>query len=120
MGVLCHYQALAGGDVKLMAAVTLLVPPGGVGELMAGIAMAGGLLSCLYLGASYMVRSASSGSANRPPDNAVSSVGEWTWVESIRIASRKQVPYAVAIFGGVIWYVARENLTCYSAMPCLF
>lgn len=119
-GVLCRYQAIAGGDVKLMAAVTLLVPPGSVGELMAGIALAGGLLSCLYLGASYMVRSACSGSGNRLTDNAVSSVGEWARVESIRIASRKQVPYAVAIFGGVIWYVTRENLTCYSAMPCLF
>jgi prepilin peptidase CpaA len=120
MGVLCRYQALAGGDVKLMAAVTLLVPPGGVGELMAGIALAGGLLSCLYICASYMVRNACSASGNRPPDNAVSSVGEWARVESIRIASRKQVPYAVAILGGVIWYVTRENPTCYSEMPCLF
>ncbi len=119
-GVLCRYQALAGGDVKLMAAVTLLVPPGGVGELMAGIALAGGLLSCLYICASYMVRNACSVTGNRPPDNAVSSVGEWARVESIRIASRKQVPYAVAILGGVIWYVTRENLTCYSEMPCLF
>ena len=67
MGVLCRYQALAGGDVKLMAAVTLLVPPGGVGELMAGIAVAGGLLSCLYLGASYMIRDACSASGNRTP-----------------------------------------------------
>jgi prepilin peptidase CpaA len=119
MGVLCRYGALAGGDVKLMAAVTLLVPPGGVGELMAGIALAGGLLSCLYLGASYMVRSARSGLGNPSPDNAVSSVGEWARVESIRIASRKQIPYAVAILGGVTWYVAREDLTC-SAMSCLF
>ena len=66
MGVLCRYEAIAGGDVKLMAAVTLLVPPDGVGELMAGIALAGGLLSCLYLGASYMVRNACSASKINP------------------------------------------------------
>jgi prepilin peptidase CpaA len=119
MGVLCRYGALAGGDVKLMAAVALLVPPGSVGELMAGIALAGGLLSCLYLGASYMVKNAYSGLGNPPPGNIVGSFGEWARVESIRIASRKQIPYAVAIFGGVIWYVAREDLTC-SATSCLF
>ncbi len=120
LGVLCHYGALAGGDVKLMAAVTLLVPPGSIGDLLIGIALAGGLLSGLYLGASYMVRNACSGSGDVPPENAVSSVAEWARVESIRIASRKQVPYAVAILGGVIWYFARERFPCSSAMPCLF
>jgi len=120
LGVLCHYGAIAGGDVKLMAAVTLLVPPGSIGELLIGIALAGGLLSGLYLGASYMVRKACGGSCDAIPENAVSSVAEWARVESIRIASRKQVPYAVAILGGVIWYVVRERFSCSSEMPCLF
>jgi len=120
LGVLCRYEALAGGDVKLMAAVTFLVPPNSVGELLARIALAGGLLSCLYLGASYMIRSAYSSSCDAVPENAVSSVGAWARLESARIASRKQVPYAVAILGGVIWYVAKENFPCSSAMPRLF
>jgi prepilin peptidase CpaA len=120
VGVLCHYGAIAGGDVKLMAAVTLLVPPGSIVELLTRIALAGGLLSGLYLVASYMVRNPCSGSCDATPDNGASSVAEWARVESIRIASRKQVPYAVAILGGVIWYVARERFPCSSEMSCLF
>lgn len=119
MGVLCRYGAIAGGDVKLMAAVTLLVPPSGVVELLARIALAGGLLSSLYLSASYLIGSARGGSCDAVPENAVSGVAAWARLESARIASRKQVPYAVAILGGVIWYFARERVPC-SAMPCLF
>ncbi len=121
LGVLCHYDAIGGGDAKLMTATTFLVPPGDIGDLLAGIALAGGLLSCLYLGAGYMIGSAFSGGAGDATGrNAKGSVAEWVRVEGIRIASRKQVPYAVAILGGVIWYsVARESLPC-SAMSCLF
>jgi prepilin peptidase CpaA len=120
LGVLCHYEAIAGGDAKLMAAVTLLVPPGSIGELLIAIALAGGILSGLYLGASYMVRTPCSVSRDAPRENAVNSLAEWARVESIRIASRKQVPYAVAILGGVFWYAARESLPCSYATPCLF
>lgn len=119
LGVVAHYGAIAGGDVKLMAAVTLLVPPGSVFELLARIALAGGFLSCLYLGASYMIGSARANSCDAVSKNAVSGVAAWARLESARIASRKQVPYAVAILGGVIWYVARERFPC-SAMSCLF
>jgi prepilin peptidase CpaA len=120
LGVLCHYEVIAGGDAKLIAAVTLLVPPANIGELLVGIALAGGVLSCVYLGASYVVRNPCSASGEAPPGNAVSSVAEWARVESIRIASRKQVPYAISILGGVIWYVSRGSLPCFSGMPCLF
>ncbi len=106
LGLLCRYRAIAGGDVKLMSAVTLLVPPDGVGELLVWIALAGGFLSCLYLGASYMIGERAGGL----PGNAASDAATWASRESARIASRKQVPYAVAIFGGVIWYVATESL----------
>ena len=120
LGVLCRCEAIAGGDAKLMTAVTLLIPPGDIGALLMGIALAGGVLSCVYLGASYMVRNSCGASGDALPGSAVSSVAEWARVETIRIASRKQVPYAIAILGGVIWYVSRESLSCSSAMPCLF
>ena len=120
LGVLCRFQAVGGGDVKLMAAVTLLVPPSGIAELLVGIALAGGLLSCFYLSASYMVRDASNGSCDATPGCAANTAVKWSTAEGIRIASRKQVPYGVAIFGGVIWYVARESFSCSSAMSCLF
>jgi prepilin peptidase CpaA len=120
LGVLCHCEAIAGGDAKLMAAVTLLVPAGDIGELLLRIALAGGVLSCVYLGASYMVRNSCRPSGDASPGNAVSSITEWARGETIRIASRKQVPYAIAILGGVIWYVSRESLSCSSAMSRLF
>ena len=106
LGILCRYGAIAGGDVKLMSAVTLLVPPDGVGELLVWIALAGGFLSSLYLGASYMIAGAGAGDA--VPRGAASDA-TWASRESARVASRKQVPYAIAIFGGVIWYVATES-----------
>ncbi len=120
LGVHCHYGAIAGGDAKLMAAVTLLVPPAHIGELLMAIALAGGVVSCVYLGASYLVRTPCSASWDAPAENAVNSIAEWARAERIRIASRKQVPYAIAILGGVVWYVAKESHPCSSAMPCLF
>ncbi len=118
LGVLCRYGALGGGDVKLMAAVTLLVPPGGIGDLLIEIALAGGLLTCLYLGAHYLARNALAGSCE--PAGERGSFVERRGLARVSITQRKQVPYAVAILGGVIWYFARESLSCSSEMSCLF
>lgn len=118
LGFLCRYGVLGGGDVKLMAAVTLLVPPGGIGNLLIGIALAGGLLSCFYLGASYFARDALAGSCE--PAGEIGSFIERPEIVHVRAKSREEVPYAVAILGGVIWYVARESFPCSSAMSCLF
>ncbi len=117
LGFLCRYGVLGGGDVKLTAAVTLLVPPGGIGDLLIKIALAGGLLSCFYLGASYFVRNALAGSCE--PAGEGGSFAGGPEVARVRVTSRKEAPYAVAILGGVIWYVASESFPC-SAMSCLF
>ncbi|MGA7323860.1 MAG: A24 family peptidase [Rhodomicrobium sp.] len=45
LGFLAHYGFIGGGDVKLISAVTLLVPPERIGPLLIEIAIAGGLLS---------------------------------------------------------------------------
>jgi prepilin peptidase CpaA len=117
-GLLCRYGMIGGGDVKLMAAVTLLVPPHEIGKLLIAIALAGGVLSCVYLGASFFVRSV-------PLENLPLEAGggaaltRWFRLESARIASRNQAPYAIAILGGVIWHVAGDP-TCFSAMSSLF
>jgi prepilin peptidase CpaA len=116
---LCRYGMIGGGDVKLVAAVTLLVPPHEVGKLLIEIALAGGLLSCVYLGASFMLRSAPLRSAALESYGGASLSG-WLRLESARIASRKQVPYAIAILGGVSWHIAGESLKCFSATSCLF
>lgn len=49
LGLAARRQWIGGGDVKLIAAVTLLVPPSQVGGLLLAIAIGGGVLSCVYL-----------------------------------------------------------------------
>ncbi len=117
-GLLCRYGMIGGGDVKLMAAVVLLVPPHEIGELLIAIALAGGVLSSVYLGASLMLGSVPPESVSVEADGAVA-LSRWFRLESARIASRKQVPYAIAILGGVIWHVAGDP-KCFSAMSSLF
>jgi prepilin peptidase CpaA len=117
-GLLCRYGMIGGGDVKLMAAVTLLVPPQEVGKLLIAIALAGGVLSCVYLGASFMVRCVPAENPSLEADGGAA-LTRWFKLESVRIASRKQAPYAIAILGGVIWHVAGDPI-CFSAMSSLF
>ena len=70
-GLLCRYGMIGGGDVKLMAAVVLLVPPHEIGELLIAIALAGGVLSSVYLGASLMLGSVPPESVSVEADGAV-------------------------------------------------
>ena len=56
LGVLAHYNAIGGGDVKLIAATCLLVPPDRIPLLLIEIALAGGVLSCLYLAGGLLLR----------------------------------------------------------------
>jgi len=114
---LCRYGMIGGGDVKLLAAVTLLFPPHESGKLLLEIALAGGLLSCVYLGASVMLKAVPLRSA-APDPQASAALSRWFRLESERIASRKQVPYAIAILGGVVWHIAGESPQCFFAMSC--
>jgi prepilin peptidase CpaA len=109
LGVFSHYRIIGGGDLKLISAVTLLVPPERVGQLLIEIALAGGVLGCIYL----LVRSAlrspsvtSSGAAEaaRPEVGFALTIR----TERIRIAAGGPLPYAVAILGGAVIYVTRE------------
>jgi prepilin peptidase CpaA len=93
---------LGWGDIKLIAAVTFVVPAGRVISLLLAIALAGGLLSCLYLAIRFVLRRMAAS-----PNLATSDVGP-TWDfrriasrEGARILANEPMPYAVAIFGGV-------------------
>ncbi len=109
LGVLSHYRIIGGGDMKLISAVTLLVPPERVGQLLIEIALAGGVLSCVYLAGRYALRSPSSASAGavdvaRPEAGFALAIK----TERVRIAAGDPLPYAVAVFGGVLSYAVRE------------
>lgn len=123
LGLAAHFGMMGGGDVKLISAATLLVPPGYVGQLIVFIALAGGLLSAGYLLARLMV-------GNRPVGRSLLSAeaadgdcggpGGWVSNECARIAAGGPMPYALAILGGVAITLAGELSRCLSANFCSF
>jgi prepilin peptidase CpaA len=109
LGVLSYHRIIGGGDLKLISAVTLLVSPERVGQLLIEIALAGGVLGCIYLLARSALRSpsvTSSGTAEgaRPEGEFALAIR----TERIRIAAGGPLPYALAVLGGASIYVTRE------------
>ncbi len=123
LGLAAHFGMMGGGDVKLISAATLLVPPGYIAQLIVFIALAGGLLSAGYFLARRMV-------GNRPVGRSLLSAeaaerdrwgpGGWVSNERARIAAGGPMPYALAIVGGVAITLAGELSRCLSANFCSF
>ena len=91
---------LGGGDVKLIPAVTLLVPPPEVPMLMATIAMAGGVVSIGYLVLRrFIVRNHSFVRVPRPATLFTRAARAELW----RIRRHGPIPYAVAIAAGTLF-----------------
>ena len=86
---------LGGGDVKLLGASALLVPPLLVPALLAAIAIAGAGLALVYLLARRWVRPAG---GTRPAGLLARALRAERW----RIARGGPLPYAVAIALGVL------------------
>ncbi len=109
LGVLSHYKIIGGGDTKLITAVTFLVAPDRVGQLLIEIALAGGLLSCLYLAAHYSLKTQRTSPSTKgdiaPPESGLAFMIK---TERARIAAGDSLPYALAVLGGVSIYFARE------------
>jgi prepilin peptidase CpaA len=118
LGALAHFNVIGGGDVKLIAAACLLVPPDRIPLLLLEIALAGGVLSCIYLAGGFLLRL-------RPSLYRASSVTarqgafrKWLRRESARMARGLPMPYALAVLGGVSAHLIRELPSCFSAMSC--
>lgn len=101
--VVAHFNLLGAGDAKLIAAATLLVPPDRVAPLLLGIAVAGGVLSGIYLVAFRAMKHGGRRATG--------------FFAHVRHADRS-VPYAVAILGGVALYFASELYQCSSGISC--
>jgi prepilin peptidase CpaA len=109
MGVMARRQWLGGGDVKMIAAATLLVPAGEVGVLLLYIVICGGLLSCAYLVVHTASRQSGLVTAGvgatpvlvPPPDGLLS-----TGIQEI--ASSPTLPYGVAIFLGTTSFALKQ------------
>jgi prepilin peptidase CpaA len=118
LGALAHYNVVGGGDVKLIAAICLMIRPDHIPLLLLEIALAGGVLSCVYLAGGFLLRlkpalyRASAGSPRPGPFR------KWARREGARIARGLPMPYALAVLGGVTVHIIRELPSCYSAMSC--
>jgi prepilin peptidase CpaA len=84
---------MGGGDVKLLTAAAMFVPPPLVPFLISGTALAGGALSILYLAASLLVK--------RPRGARPQGfLGRVLRCEHWRLSRRGPLPYAAAIAAG--------------------
>jgi prepilin peptidase CpaA len=119
---IAYYDLVGGGDVKLISAVSLLVPSDDVFVLLLEIALAGGLLSCTYL----LARSQLKRAFLPPREGLVATQLPWPTAprgvrqEAARIIAGEPMPYAFAILAGVVFHGARELCQCPSAIYCLF
>ncbi len=107
MSLLASRDLVGWGDAKLIAAVAVAVPVDRLPTLLLAIALAGGLLSCLYL-ASRMVlqRIAAPVGPVRPDPERLPLLFRLACRERARILTGEPMPYAVAIFGGVAYTLA--------------
>jgi prepilin peptidase CpaA len=98
---------IGGGDVKLLTACVLLVPPASVPELMLSTAVSGGLLAVAYLALARLLR----GSVSPWPASLARAAGlvrhgsllRRVWrAERHRIRRGQSLPYSCAIAAGVL------------------
>ena len=105
MCILGYFDLVGGGDVKLISAVSLLVPSGQVGTLLAEIAIAGGMLSCIYLLARlYLQRHPAFCRAGGTATSTTPTEESGLRREAARIIASEPMPYAFAILGGVVFH----------------
>jgi prepilin peptidase CpaA len=84
---------IGGGDVKIMTALAVALPPLGTYHLVVATAIAGGVLGIAYLILSRLPR-------RRARTRRKSLAGRVAAVESWRIGRRGPLPYGVAIAAG--------------------
>ncbi len=113
LGTLAHFKKIGGGDAKLIGATMLLVPPDCIVVLLVEIALAGGVLSVVYLAASHTLKRVPVCQVGVVSDpRAASGFGRFLRRERARIAAGEAMPYALAVLGGVTGYVGNEVLRC--------
>lgn len=91
--LLWRFGLIGGGDVKLLVAAAVFVAPWSVPDLIVGTTLAGGVLSAIYLAASFLVK---------PPRGARPSgfLRRALRCEHWRLSRRGPLPYAAAIAAG--------------------
>ncbi len=102
---------LGGGDVKLLTACVLLVPPGSIPEMILSTALAGGVLALIYMaltrlvavGAAFGQTKVGNGSVARYSGARRANLIRRIWrAERRRIQRNPSLPYSCAIAAGVL------------------
>jgi len=96
---------MGGGDVKLLAACALFLPPARVPGMLLATALAGGVLAGIYLFLRRVVTSPPGARASRPPARRF--LARALRAERWRIARRGSLPYANAIAAGALFVLIK-------------
>ncbi|HWK95901.1 MAG TPA: A24 family peptidase [Pseudolabrys sp.] len=115
LSALSHLGTLGGGDVKLMAAATLLVAPAHIAGLLMAIVVMGGAVSAIYLALGWALRRLAQPARSHHRRTALS---RWWDAERRRIEDSRTVPYALAISSGSITFIFAEWYRCLSVTSC--
>ena len=119
LGQCARFNFIGGGDAKLIAATTLLLPPQNVMWLLAHIALGGGILSCIYLWARTMLRRGILISHRAEQSFPLIGASKLFAKEFAKISAGEPMPYALAILAGTSYSIASEAIRCNSAISCL-
>jgi len=92
---------MGGGDVKLLGAVAIFVPPAHVPDLLIDITLAGGLVGLIYLFGRTVVRRIASPPSPRPRGLLARVLRAEHW----RLLRGGPLPYASAIAAGTIFVI---------------
>jgi prepilin peptidase CpaA len=94
---------IGGGDVKLLTACVLLVPPILMPELILTTALSGGLLALIYIALGRVLRNSPGPRPEGLPQGLPQGLPRRVWrVERRRIRRGLSLPYACAITAGVL------------------
>lgn len=94
---------IGGGDVKLLTACVLLVPPGAVPELLLSTAIAGGILALCYVALARLLPEPGGRSLQRAGPARHDNMVRRIWrVERRRIHRGQSLPYSCAIAAGML------------------
>lgn len=113
IGLLAVNRMVGWGDVKLLAAVTLLVPPSEVMWLLLTIVIMGGMLAGLYLALGQLA-------PRIVPRGAGRGRRFFVFVENglSRIGARRTLPYGLAVLFGTTYHTAAMAMRCWPVISC--
>jgi prepilin peptidase CpaA len=95
LGLLWLRGFIGGGDMKLIPAVALVLPPAGTPAFILSVSLAGGVLALIYLALRFIVP--------RPqPGPRRGFLARVVKAEAWRMHRRGPLPYAAAIAGGAL------------------